>query len=106
MAAAFCSRSESQVSPSPTDCGNSVVGNGFLARPSPPPRAPVGKSVQTFDVSRAANSQARHIRSRAERADLFFRAHQREDVIDASFNGQAWILKRVLILLSPGQACD
>jgi len=61
------------------DC---MVRQRLEAAPFPPARAAVSNTVQTIDVSRAANSQTRYIRSRAERADLFFRAHQPEDVID------------------------
>jgi len=63
--------------------------------------ATIGNAVQTLDVTGAANSKTRHVGARAERADFLVERHQREDVVDAGFNRQAGILKRVLILLSP-----
>jgi len=80
-------------------------GQGLEAVPLPAARAAVGNTVQAFNMARASNSEAWHIGICAERAYLFFRRHQREDVVNASFDRQIRILKWILILLTPSQAC-
>ena len=74
------------------------------AAPLPSARTSIGHTVQSLNVAGAVDAQPRNIRRGAERTDLFFRRHQREDVIDTSFNRQARILKRISIRLRRSEA--
>src|SRR5271170_3621292 len=61
--------------------------------------------MQAFNVTGAENAQARNAGVGTQGGDFFLEGHQGKDVVDAWFDRQIGVLKRVLVLLREDGLC-